>query len=235
MPAFPAQGFNWTPVRLFPRATVRGMEPLDPLALRQAPLVGPQVPERADAARNRAKLIATARRIVDRDGIAALTTDRLAAEAGVGKGTVFRRFGSRAGVFGALLDDVEREFQARFLSGPPPLGPGAPAVERLVAFGRSRQEVLSRQAPLMRAAELPPDLHHEVPARRIVEVHIAALVREAGVAPATDAGVLSFQLLSVLEGALTIPEAQLTDERVARLADGWEHLVRAVTRRVADD
>ncbi len=208
------------------------MEPLDPLALRQVPLVGPQVPERADAARNRAKLIAAARRIVERDGVAALTTDRLAAEAAVGKGTVFRRFGSRAGIFQALLDDVEREFQGRFLSGPPPLGPGAPAVERLVAFGRARLEVLSRQAPIMRAAELPPEQHYEVPARRIVEVHIATLLRQASPSSHTDAGVLSFQLLSVLEGALTIPEAKLTDEHLARLADGWEHLVRAVTRPV---
>ncbi|WP_368498008.1 TetR/AcrR family transcriptional regulator [Herbiconiux sp. A18JL235] len=211
------------------------MEPLDPLALPRIPLVGPPVAERADAARNRAKLVAAARRIVEREGVAALTTDRLAAEAAVGKGTVFRRFGSRAGIFQALLDDVEREFQGRFLGGPPPLGPGAPAVERLVAFGRARLEVLSRQAPIMRAAELPPEQHYEVPARRIVELHIATLLREAGATAQTDAGVLSFQLLSVLEGALTIPEARLTDEHLARLADGWERLVRAVTRPTAEE
>jgi AcrR family transcriptional regulator len=52
--------------------------------------------------------------------------DAVAAEAGVGKGTLFRRFGDRAGLAVALLDERERDLQAAVLSGPPPLGPGAP-------------------------------------------------------------------------------------------------------------
>ena len=50
---------------------------------------------------------------------------------------MFRRFGTRAGIFQALLDDDEREFQERVLSGSPPLGPGAPPLDRLIgATGR---------------------------------------------------------------------------------------------------
>ena len=44
--------------------------------------------------------------------------DRLAERAGLDKGTVFRRFGTRAGIFAALLDDDERAFQERVLAGP---------------------------------------------------------------------------------------------------------------------
>jgi polyketide synthase 12 len=44
--------------------------------------------------------------------------DRLAERAGLGKGTVFRRFGTRAGIFAALLDDDERAFQEQVLAGP---------------------------------------------------------------------------------------------------------------------
>jgi hypothetical protein len=33
-------------------------------------------------------------------------------------------------IFGALLDDEEREFRQQVLAGPPPLGPGAPPLDR---------------------------------------------------------------------------------------------------------
>src|SRR6516165_9121412 len=99
---------------------------------------GPPPAERADAARNRRLLLATARQIIAADGAGKLTMDGLAARAGLGKGTVFRRFRTRAGIFAALLDDDERDFQQQVLSGPPPLGPGAPPLDRLIAYGRAR-------------------------------------------------------------------------------------------------
>lgn len=68
-------------------------------------------------------------------GPAGVTMEAVAVEAHVGKGTVFRRFGDRTGLLTALLDHSEKRLQAGFLTGPPPLGPGAPPVERLRAFG----------------------------------------------------------------------------------------------------
>ncbi len=67
-------------------------------------------------------------------GREALTMQAVATAAGVGKGTVFHRFGDRDGLTGALLDDYMRGFQDAFLHGPPPLGPGAPPTDRLEAF-----------------------------------------------------------------------------------------------------
>ena len=49
--------------------------------------------ERADAARNRLHLLATARQMLSEQGTDRLTMDGLAERAGLGKGTVFRRFG----------------------------------------------------------------------------------------------------------------------------------------------
>ncbi|MFF4275261.1 TetR family transcriptional regulator [Streptomyces sp. NPDC001536] len=57
--------------------------------------------------------------------------EAVAKEAGVGKGTFFCRFGDRAGLMLVLVDEAEAEFQEAHTSGPPPLGPGAPAVDRL--------------------------------------------------------------------------------------------------------
>ena len=78
--------------------------------------------------------------------------DALAQRAGLGKGTVFRRFGTRAGIFQALLDDDERAFQEQVLSGPPPLGPGAPPLDRLIAYGRARIGFLIEHREVARAA-----------------------------------------------------------------------------------
>ena len=108
--------------------------------------------ERSDAARNREALLAAAARLVEDHGVDAVTMDSVAAAAGVGKGTVFRRFDSREGLMAALLNRSETEWQGLVISGPPPLGPGAPAIERLHAFGHSRMEVNLQHAELIRAA-----------------------------------------------------------------------------------
>src|SRR6201996_3511302 len=104
--------------------------------------------ERADAARNRRLLLATAREMLAADGADQLTMDALAERAGLGKGTVFRRFGTRAGIFRALLDDTERDFQEQVLPAPPPLGPGAPPLDRLIAYGQARVAFLVEHADI---------------------------------------------------------------------------------------
>ncbi len=107
--------------------------------------------ERADAARNRLHLLATAREMLAAEGADKLTMDALAERAGLGKGTVFRRFGTRVGIFQALLDEDERAFQEQVLSGPPPLGPGAGPVDRLIAYGRARIGFLIDHREIARA------------------------------------------------------------------------------------
>src|SRR5215210_1465317 len=105
---------------------------------RQLPLLDQPARERSDAARNREALLAAAAQLVDRHGVDAVTMDSVAAAAGVGKGTVFRRFDSREGLMASLLNRSETEWQRSVIEGPPPLGPGAPALDRLRAFGHSR-------------------------------------------------------------------------------------------------
>jgi AcrR family transcriptional regulator len=76
--------------------------------------------------------------------------DAVAREAGVGKGTVFRRFGDKAGLAAALLDERERELQEAMLSGPPPLGPGADDGARAEAFVRAYLRHLRRALDVVR-------------------------------------------------------------------------------------
>ena len=137
---------------------------------------GPPHAERADAARNRVHLLATARQMLAEQGPEKLTMDALADRAGLGKGTVFRRFGTRAGIFAALLDDDERVFQEQVLAGPPPLGPGAAPLDRLIAYGRARTAFLIAHCDIARAAI---DGHQPVPTGSqtpMSQVHIRILL-----------------------------------------------------------
>src|SRR4051794_8039384 len=79
--------------------------------------------------------------------------DAVAREAGVSKGTLFHRFGSRAGLAMALLDEAERELQDALLRGPAPLGPGAPPADRLAAFLAAYVDLLAAHHPLIRTSE----------------------------------------------------------------------------------
>ena len=116
------------------------------------PLGAPRA-ERADAVRNRRHLLATARAMLaEQGGTEGLTMDALAERARLGKGTVFRRFGTRSGIFQALLDDDEVAFQQDVIAGPPPLGPGADPRERLIAYGRARIAFLLGHREIARAA-----------------------------------------------------------------------------------
>src|SRR6476469_8438095 len=116
------------------------------------PLLGAPPAERRDAARNRELLLDAAQALVGRCGARSVTMDAVAAAAGVDKGTVFRRFGSREGLMAAVLNHSEADWQAQVMSGPPPLGPGADPWHRLLAFGRSRLETTLVHAELIRAA-----------------------------------------------------------------------------------
>lgn len=119
----------------------------------ELPVIG-QVPvERADARRNRARILTAAERLFRDRGVENVSMDAIAAEAGVGKGTLFRRFGDRAGLARALLEARESFLQDSFIRGEPPLGPGAPAVERLAAFGEARMELLEASGDVILAAE----------------------------------------------------------------------------------
>src|SRR3954470_243309 len=117
------------------------------------PLINAEPPERADAARNRRAVLDAAARLFMRDGASCVTMDAVAAEAGVGKGTLFRRFGDRASLARAVVSEHETALQDAMIRGEPPLGPGAPARERLLAFGRAYLEFLEGNIDVMLAAE----------------------------------------------------------------------------------
>lgn len=191
------------------------------------PVVGQPSPERADAARNRRALLAAAQTILTEHGIDALSMDRVAAQARVGIGTVYRRFGDRAGLAYALLDDTEQRFQAAFLYGPPPLGPGAPPVTRIRAFLHAYVDRLETDVELHSLAETKsPTSRHSSGAYRTARVHLVALLTMA--VPAADVAYLADALLATLGAGLLLHQRRERGFSADRIKAGLDHLLTAV-------
>lgn len=190
-------------------------------------MLGSQRRERADAAKNRLAILAAAERLVAERGVGAVTMDDVACAACVGKGTLFRRFGDRASLLRALLDERERTFQEGFIRGPAPLGPGAPARERLVAFGHRLLEMIEIQGDLLAAAESGPRgqrLRHSV--YGVYRLHVTTLLRE--IAPQRDPDYMADALLATLAAELVLHQRRNQGLSLQRLKDGWRELVSLI-------
>ncbi len=189
-------------------------------------LVGEDPAERSDAARNRRLLLEAAETLVAEHGPDSVTMEAVAQKAGVGKGTVFRRFGSRTGLMRALLDHTEKQLQHDFMFGPPPLGPGAEPTARLIAFGRARLALVLVVGAVLRAAEASAELRYEHPAHLLCTAHISMLLRQAGVDG--DVALLADTLFGALDAGLVLNQVQVRGMSIERIADGWEDVVRRI-------
>ncbi len=194
---------------------------------RELPLLASPRGERADAARNRASILSAASRLLADRGAGEVTMEEVACAAGVGKGTLFRRFGDRPGLLRALLDEHERAFQEGFIRGPAPLGPGPPAIERLVAFGHGLLDLIETKGDLLAAAE------HGAPGLRMrhsvyitYRAHVGVLLREA--APESDVEYLADVLLGALATDLVLFQHRELGMPLERLKEGWRALIGRV-------
>lgn len=194
---------------------------------RDLPIVGQCDRVRADAERNRVALLEAASALVERCGVGAVTMEAVAEAAGVGKGTVFRRFTSRAGLMAALLDHIEAAFQAAVLSGPPPLGPGADPLRRLLAFGPARLEHNLTHAALLEAAGAAGSRSYA--AFSFTALHVRHLLGELDTGG--DVALLATALLAPLEVPILVQQTEVEGMDPTRIERGWADLVARVIRR----
>lgn len=188
------------------------------------PLVDDEPQERRDAARNRDALLVAADALIGEHGVDGVTMDAVAARAGVGKGTVFRRFDSREGLMAAVLNRSETAFQASIISGPPPLGPGAPPMERLLAFGHTRIRLnLVHRALIIAAGRAGARSYAAV---SFTAMHMRFLLRELGVQG--DIPFLATALLAPLEVPILEQQVEVEGVSIAGLTTSWDDLVRRV-------
>jgi AcrR family transcriptional regulator len=197
---------------------------VDPV--RDLPVSAPQ--ERGDAARNRTLLLDAARRLIAERGADAVTMDNIATAAGVGKGTVFRRFGSRAGLMLVLLDEDEQAMQQAFMFGPPPLGPDAAPLDRLVAFGRERLRFVNTHRELLSAANRDPQSRFGA-AAAVQHTHVRMLLATAGTTG--DLDTQTDALLALLEADYLDYHLVGRGQSLQALGDAWESLARKLCGR----
>jgi AcrR family transcriptional regulator len=202
----------------------RSGERPQPTAERPLPMAGPRR-ERADAARNRERLLQAARELFDERGVEHVTMEDVARRAGVAKGTVFHRFGDRSGLALALLDEHERSIQDHVLRGEPPLGPGAPPLARLLALVDALVDLLERHGDLLYAAETgKPEARYGTGAYEAWHRHVAVLLGELGVDG--DPDVLAHVVLAPLGAELYRHLRRARGLSAEQLREGLHAVVR---------
>jgi AcrR family transcriptional regulator len=188
--------------------------------------------ERADAARNRQAILLATEELLARHRPEQISMEQVAIAAGVGKGTVFHRFGNRMGLMRALMVERALALREAVTTGPPPLGPGAPSRERLLAFLDAVVDVVARNKGLLAALghavttahnpeEDPRSAH---PVYQFWHGHIAALISEER--PDLDAELLAHTLLATLHSDPILRLLEQGEGR--RLADSLRTLAAAL-------
>lgn len=197
---------------------------LDNDAREPLPAFGASRPERADAARNRRRILKAAERIMAERGVEGLSMNGVATAAAVGVGTLYRRFGDRAGLAYALLDEQAQEMQAAFMYGPPPLGPGAPPVERIRAFLHAYVDDLEENLDLWLMADTASlGTRHQSGAHQVRLTHVSVLVR--GARPDADAEYLAEALLAPLATDLYAHQRRERGMSIERIKAGLDELL----------
>ncbi|MGH3887040.1 MAG: TetR/AcrR family transcriptional regulator [Pseudonocardiaceae bacterium] len=154
-------------------------------------------------------------------------------QAGVGVGTVYRCFGDRAGLAYELLDDDEQQFQAAFLFGPPPLGPGASPIARIRAFLHAYVDRLDTHASLLALAEAhSPTARYGSGAYRTHRTHLVTLL--AGADPNAETVYLAEALLAVIGAGLYLHQRQDLQFSPHRIKTGLDQLLAGLVPADAD-
>ncbi|MGW0736383.1 TetR/AcrR family transcriptional regulator [Streptomyces sp. NPDC002851] len=189
------------------------------------PLADQPPTERADAARNRRKILDAAATIVAERGPGAVTMNAVARASGIGVGTVYRRFSDVSALLMALLDDREQQLQQAFLSGPPPLGPNAPPAERLRAFLHALADHVDEQRAMMLAAEHAgsPTARYSRGPYPTLHTHVSMLIR--AIRPDADAPVLAHLLLAPLTPSLIHHLRAEREVPAGRIKDALDELL----------
>jgi AcrR family transcriptional regulator len=189
------------------------------------PLSDPPRVERADAARNRKRILTAAAQLFAERGSRPPTMDELAKAAKVGRATLYRRYPTVAAVAEALLDEHERELQDEILSGPAPLGPGAGPEQRLAAFYEAMVGLLEQHASLVLGTEVG-QLRFGTGAYAFWRTHVRHLLEQAGT---PDPHVLADLALAPLDPQLFLHQrkAGVSSERIAA---GLRWVAGAVSR-----
>jgi AcrR family transcriptional regulator len=188
--------------------------------------------ERRDAAANRARIEQVAEALFVRDGVAAVTMADIAKAAGVGKGTLYRRFANKADLCLALMDSQMKAFQDTMLARMRQMMVEEVAyVEQLKHFLTALVHFTDTHAPLLAVVQ-----REQLSADDTLErphfwqfMTVNALLRSAAAAgelrPDLDLTYLSEALLAPLNTSLFLFQRSVRGFSLDRIAEGLNQLV----------
>jgi AcrR family transcriptional regulator len=187
---------------------------------------------RSDATRNREAILRATEELLAAHGAEHISLDRVAAAAGVGKGTLFRRFGSRTGLFQELLAERAAALALAIETPGSALGPGAPPVDRLLAFLDELSELAERNLALFAAHEraCAEDKYRD-PTYLRWHAHVTALIAAARPEGGLDAEFAAHALLGSFDADLA--RHVMADGGVARLKSAVRGLAETLLQSAA--
>lgn len=195
--------------------------------------------ERADAAANRALILHTAERLFRERGVENVCMAEIAEAAGVGKGTLYRRFANKGELCLALMDTQMAEFQNAMLTLFNGLSAqGVPYLEQLATFLRSLVEFTEIHSPLLvevqRAGMIQNDERLNLP-HFWQYITVSALLRSADRAGELEKGLdldyLGEALLAPLQVDYFRFQRYVRGYTIERISDGLRSLVLSQTDR----
>jgi AcrR family transcriptional regulator len=186
----------------------------------------PTARERADARRNRERILCEAARLFAARGVQNVSMDDVAVAAGVGKGTLYRRFEDRGQLLRALIEEPERDLQDRMIRGAPPLGPGAPVRDRVHAFGTALLEFLDAHGDFILGSEMDMRRYASGP-YGFYRLHLGVLLREA-LGDVAQVDYLADALLASLSPMMVLHQLRERGLSLEEVRTGWCTLADAV-------
>lgn len=186
-------------------------------------------PERRDAARNRARVLEAARALFAERGVCEVTMEEISARAGVGKGTLYRRYPNKGLLCQALLDEPTRAFQGEVMRDLATSDAGP--LDRLELFFWRLISFMEENLELLYGAHLSlsPDDRLSHPAYDWRRWTVLSLLREAvrrgELDPALDVEYLATALLAPLDVELYHHQRRTLELPPERIGSGLASLV----------
>ena len=189
--------------------------------------------ERRDAAANRRLLLQTAEALFAEHGVANVNMADIAQAAEVGKGTLYRRFASKAELCLGLMDEQMTEFQNQMLGEFRRMNDGCvPYMTQLEFFFDALIHFTEKHAPLLcevqRAGLIQPDFQAELPHfwQYMTVNGLLQAAMNAGEIPAgLDIAYLADALLAPLTADVFQFQRQVRGFSVERISEGLRVLV----------
>lgn len=164
----------------------------------------------------------------DADAPTTVSMDDIATAAGVGKGTLFRAFGSRDGLLDALFAAHLEPLRAEIGREGSPIGPDAAPLDRVVGIVDALLTFKLENPRLIAARELTGSGLLQAPHYRWLHAFLRDLIAETG--SAADADYAAHMLLGALR-------AEVITELLAsgRSADELRHDLHAIVHRIVGE